>query len=127
MKNKLIIAGLLVAIVLGLCIYEMIALDKVAAQANEILTSMRDKKNNKSKQQLSEMSDNLFELWENNMCMMAIFVQHEEIEEIEECLAIMKNAVYQGDSPRFQTEATRAEILIQGLRDSEFPHIENIL
>jgi hypothetical protein len=125
MKNKLIIVGILMALVLGLCAYEMVAIDKVAAESNEILASLNNKKHSKAK--LSELSEQLYDLWKNNMFMMAIFVQHDQIEEVEACLAIIKKAITQGDNATFQTEITRAEILIQGLRDSEFPHIENIL
>ncbi len=125
MKNKLIIVGAFIVLVLGLCIYEMIAIDKVAAESNEILTSLSNKKYSKNK--LTELSEQLYELWKSNMFMMAIFVQHDQIEEVEASLAIIKKSISQGDNATFQNEIARAQILIQGIRDSEFPHIENIL
>ncbi len=124
MKNRLIVAGLLVLFSLGVCILEVFTINKVTKESEEILDSMLDK--NKNKKQLTDLSSHLYEFWNSNMPIMAIFIQHKEIEEIEECLAIIKNSVPQGDNDTFHIETTRAKILLKNLKDTEYPYVENV-
>ena len=124
MKNKLIIVLMLLASIFGVCAYEMISIDKISKESCGILSQMQDGK--EDKQALTELSTRLSKLWSEKISILAIFIQHEMLDDIEQSIAIIKNSIDQDDEETFQIETTRAIVQIQNLRDTEFPYIENI-
>lgn len=127
MKKRIIIISVMITIVIATCIFETIFVDRIYALSTQIIYNMQLTYNIDQNSDISEQTNELYELWQNNIPLISVFIQHESIDEIEQSISIIKSAVEKNDLETFYIESTRATAQIQSLRDTEFPYIENIL
>lgn len=127
MKRRAVIICIMMILVISVCIFEVVFIDNISGYSNELITQMQQEKLTRPSSDISVQADKLNLLWKENIPIMSAFIQHSAIDEIEQTVAIIKNAVDKDDDETFYTESTRALAQIQSLRDTEFPFWENIL
>lgn len=127
MKKRIIIIAVMISMVLAACIFEVTFVDRISASSYELISDMQKTYDIDENIDISKQASELYELWQNSIPLISVFIQHESIDEIEQSIAIIKNAIEKNDIETFYIESTRVTAQIQSLRDTEFPYIENIL
>ena len=125
--NRITIALLLLISVIGICIFEVLKIKNVSDKVINDLTLIQKYIADGDTQKALSLSSDVCDNWQNNNTIIAIFVQHDSLENIEQSLALMKSAIEQDEISSFWAENIRSIVQITNLSDTEFPNIENIL
>lgn len=125
--SRLGITTLLLVLAISLCVFEFFKVNSISEKMIDDLTSIKQLVSDENIVDATELCHNTYDFWQSNTLLLSIFIQHDNIENIEQTLALMNSAVEKNEIGDFWAENQRAIIQISNLSDTEYPNIENIL
>ena len=128
MKNKLIIAVLLLCFSIGLCIFEAITVDKITNEATEMLTAIKSTSSSgQSSKELTELCKELSEFWEEKRWILEMLVEHKTIDEVESCTATMLELSETGAADGVRCKSAKLTKSIINIKETAHPEPGNVL
>ena len=127
MKNKLIIAVLLLCFSIGLCIFEAITVDKITNEATEMLTAIKSTSSSgQSSKELTELCKELSEFWEEKRWILEMLIEHEEVEEVYTAVRVLLTTAETAHPGAFTALATEVDARIVNIKDRGATTLSNI-
>ncbi len=125
--NRIATSIMLFISVIIVCGIELFKINYVSEKIKEDLTLIQTLVSDDEMSKAKDLSSSIYDFWEDNSRILAIFVQHDTLDNIEEALALMDSAIEKDEVADFWSENLRAYIQISNLNDTIYPTIENIL
>lgn len=124
--NRLWISIAILVSVICLCAYELFKIRDLSEKSEQNISEMQQYIIKNDFSSALKISQETNEMWENNNTLIAMFVQHEPLENIEQSLAVISVSIVQNNLQDFWTESTKASIQITKLSDTDIPSLGNI-
>lgn len=121
------IALSLLAIIISLCISEQVLIDNITNDLNDCLESSAKNLKDKNYENLCSSNDLLLDKWENYERILSMFMQHDDLSDLEESILILKPNIECEDYDQLFVELEKAKFELENLKNSETPVIYNIL
>ncbi len=125
--NRIATSIMLFISVIIVCGIELFKINYVSEKIKEDLTLIQTLVSDDEMSKAKDLSSSIYDFWEDNSRILAIFVQHDTLDNIEEALALMDSAIEKDEVADFWSENLRAYIQISNLNDTIYPTIENVL
>ena len=125
--NRIATSIMLFISVIIVCGIELFKINYVSEKIKEVLTLIQTLVSDDEMSKAKDLSSSIYDFWEDNSRILAIFVQHDTLDNIEEALALMDSAIEKDEVADFWSENLRAYIQISNLNDTIYPTIENVL
>lgn len=125
--RRLIITLVIIALVIWACVAEMnflnSAIEALKSEVNVTIKYAEINDSNAAQQQIKLLE----EKWTQKQKIISIFIDHEPLSDIDQLLCAMKIDLEQDELDDFFRESAKMISQLNHLRDTEMPHLYNIL
>lgn len=118
--------SILLVLMIG-CITELTYINKITNDMKDRLLEINQYVENNSMETALKSSNELHEEWDKNHSIMALFITHDRLENIDQSVEIINANIKSDESSDFFTESARLYAQLNHLKDTELPTINNIL
>lgn len=128
--KKVLWAGILAVFSVISCIFFMFYIINVSDKTVDSIKSIQQDFSTSNFKSAHKKAEELNDYWEENQHILSIMVHHEMLEEIEQCIALIKTSIDISQEPKndnFWIESNKATIYLENLREVEIPTLGNIL
>lgn len=123
------------AIIFAACIVELIWIENSTAtltqSIDEIIQAVEneneDEANKLSDEEKAELGKNLHSNWDSLHTILAAFVDHARLEDIDQSIAVISECLKKEEESDFYIESAKLKGQLEHLKDTELPTISNIL
>ena len=124
--KRLWISTILLLSVIGLCIYELVAIRDISEKSEKNISDMQQCVEKNDLEGALEISYQLNQLWQQNYTILTMFIHHDPLESIDQSLSVINTSILHSDDSNFWIESTRAAVQITKLSDTDIPSLGNI-
>lgn len=124
--NKVWIAAVVLALVLGISITGMILNIGTATDITNYIEETRNCVEKDDLDTAQKKIENAVEELDKRMEWMLIFVSHGKLDEIEETLLVAQSFLKSRETPEFMAECERVLVMLEHYREVEYPYLNNI-
>ncbi|MBQ2671958.1 MAG: DUF4363 family protein [Clostridia bacterium] len=128
--KKVLWAGILAVFSVISCIFLMFYIINISDKTVDSIKSIQQDFSTSNFKSAHKKAEKLNDYWEENQHILSIMVHHEMLEEIEQCIALIKTSIDISQEPKndnFWIESNKATIYLENLREVEIPTLGNIL
>ncbi len=124
--NKIWIAIVVLALVLGISITGMVLNINTASDMTQYINKTYDYVEKNDFDTAAQTMETAVEELDSRMEWMLIFVSHGKLDEIEETILVAQSFLKTREVPEFMAECNRALAMIDHYREVEYPYLNNI-
>lgn len=125
--KRIWIAVFALIIITGLCIGEIIWISNITDNLKQQIEAVNELVTEKNIDEAISLSQKINNEWTNKHNMLAMCIDHNNLEEIEETMEIIDTCLKTDNIPQFYIETTKINSLIKDVMDTEIPNFYNIL
>ena len=125
--KRIWIAGIAFIIVLGLCIYQIIFVNKAISSVQAKVTESMESLEIEDYETTKELTDEIEELWNEKNKKLALTISHIQIEDVDQSISVLNANIKSEEYSDFLAELSRINVKLDNIRDSGIPIISNIL
>lgn len=113
--------------IIGLCIGEIIWIINITNNIKSQISSVNQLVLNENIDDAISLSEEILNEWDNKHNKLAIFIDHNSLEGIDQTMDIINTCLKTDNIPEFHIEVAKINALLEDLTDTEMPSIYNIL
>lgn len=124
--KRLWIALALISIVLVTCVIGISYTQKITSEMTQTVEAAKEAQKRGDVNAAYELSTTAKNNWKDAHRVLCVYMVHNDLEEIDQTLALLPELCRNGAKDSFLSECDRGLTLISSLNESESPNIENI-
>ncbi len=113
--------------IIGLCIGEIIWIINITNNIKSQISSVNQLVLNENIDDAISLSEEILNEWDNKHNKLAIFIDHNSLEGIDQTMDIINTCLTTDNIPEFHIKVAKINALLEDLTDTEMPSIYNIL
>ena len=128
MYKELVISIIIVVLIVALDIYTQKYTDKAINETNEGLSEVKEdiRSDNTDSKEISEKINDIYDKWQNYHSKLVYFIEHNEIEKVENSFVICKSYIESQDYDLAVAELEGTIFVLQHISEKYKFNLENI-
>lgn len=125
--KRIWIASIAFIVVLGLCIYEIIFVNKAISSVQSKVAESIESLEVEDYETTNKLTDEIDELWKENNKKLALTISHIQLEDVDQSISVLNASIKAEEYSDFLAELYRINVKLDNIKDSGIPVISNIL